>query len=127
MSVRILLVEDNKVNRYLTAYLMEKAGFSVLQAPDGRSAVALAESERPSLVLMDLQMPEMDGYEAAQLIHALPGLADLPIVAVTSYAMNRDREKAMSAGFAGYIEKPIATDTFIRQIEAFLPGGDPQK
>lgn len=127
MSARILLVEDNRLNRYLATYLMEKAGFSVVQAADGRTAVALAESEQPSLVLMDLQMPEMDGYEAAQRIHALPGMAQLPIVAVTSYAMTSDREKALRAGFAGYIEKPIATDTFIRQIQAFLPVRNPQK
>lgn len=126
MSARILLVEDNKMNRYLATYLLEAAGYVVIHAPEGRSAVELAASEKPDLVLMDIQMPEMDGYEAAQRIHELPGLAKLPLVAVTSYAMNRDREKALQAGFVGYIEKPIATATFVSQIQAFLPAGKPQ-
>jgi CheY-like chemotaxis protein len=126
MSARILLVEDNAPNRYLATFLLEKAGYIVSHSPDGRSAVAAVENERPDLVLMDLQMPEMDGYEAAQRIHALPGCESMPIVAVTSYAQHGDRAKALKAGFAGYIEKPIATDTFVSQIQPFLPGGAPQ-
>lgn len=126
MSARILLVEDNKANRYLATFLLEGAGFVVLQAPDGLSAVAMTESERPDLVLMDLQMPEMDGYEAAKKIRQLPGGANVPIVAVTSYAMSSDRQKALDAGFTGYIEKPISTGTFISQIERFLPAPHPE-
>jgi two-component system, cell cycle response regulator DivK len=121
MNPKILLVEDNEQNRYLATFLLESSGFTVLHAANGHEAVALAASERPALVLMDIQMPEMDGYEAARLILATPGLATLPIVAVTSYAMAGDREKALGLGFAGYIEKPICTETFITEISRYLP------
>ncbi len=121
MNARILLVEDNEQNRYLATFLLEGAGHTVLHAHDGRTGVALASSERPDLVLMDIQMPEMDGYEAARLIKSTPGLDQLPIVAVTSYALPGDRERALAIGFSGYIEKPIVTDTFVTQIEHFLP------
>lgn len=127
MSATILLVEDNKANRYLATYLLESAGFRVVHANDGRAAVTLAESERPDLVLMDIQMPEMDGYEAARRIHALPGMANMPLVAVTSYAMSRDRERALEAGFAGYIEKPIDTAKFVAQVQGCLPAENPQR
>lgn len=97
----------------------------MLHAHDGRAAVTLAESEHPDLVLMDIQMPEMDGYEAARRIHALPGMAALPLVAVTSYAMNSDRERVLQAGFAAYIEKPIDTGKFVSQVQRCLPAGNP--
>lgn len=126
MSARILLVEDNESNRYLATFLLENAGLHVTHARDGTSAVNAAESARPDLVLMDIQMPEMDGYESARRIHALPGLAALPIVAVTSFASATDRARALREGFAGYIEKPIATDTFVSQIAAFLPPAEPR-
>ena len=121
MSAKVLLVEDNEQNRYLATFLLENAGHTVLRAPDGKAAVALAQREVPDLILMDIHMPEMDGYEAARRIKADPQLAATPIVAVTSYAMAGDREKAFALGFAGYIEKPIATETFIREISRFLP------
>ena len=121
MNPKILLVEDNEQNRYLATFLLENSGFTVLHASDGHKAVALAASERPALVLMDIQMPEMDGYEAARRILSTPGLAAMPIVAVTSYAMAGDREKALGLGFAGYIEKPISTETFIAEINRYLP------
>ena len=121
MSATILLVEDNPQNRYLATFLLENAGHRVLQAGDGRAALAAAQAEKPDLILMDIQMPEMDGYEAAQRIQADPQLAGIPLVAVTSYAMAGDHEKARARGFAGYIEKPISTETFIDEISRFLP------
>ena len=120
MSSKILLVEDNEQNRYLATFLLEKAGHVVIHAHTGKDALTLAQDEKPDLVLMDIQMPEMDGYEAARLLRTMPGLEDLPVVAVTSYAMVGDREKAMTLGFVGYIEKPISTETFIAQIGQFL-------
>jgi CheY-like chemotaxis protein len=122
MSAKILLAEDNAANRYLETFLLEKAGYTVIHAHNGTEALRLALADRPDLVLMDLQMPEMDGYESARRIHAEPQLADTPIVAVTSYAMTRDREKALKLGFAGYIEKPIQPHTFVTEISQFLSG-----
>lgn len=120
MSAKILLAEDNAANRYLETFLLEKAGYTVIHACNGAEALRLALADQPDLVLMDLQMPEMDGYESARRIHAEPRLADTPIVAVTSFAMTRDREKALQLGFAGYIEKPIQPQTFATEISQFL-------
>ena len=120
MSARILLVEDNAANRYLETFLLESHHFTVLHAVNGNEALAMAREHRPDLILMDIQMPEMDGYEAAGLIRDDPELGGIPIVAVTSYAMSGDREKALRLGFVGYIEKPIATERFVHQIKEFL-------
>jgi CheY-like chemotaxis protein len=122
MSAKILLAEDNATNRYLATFLLEKAGYAVSHARNGAEALALALTGRPDLILMDLQMPEMDGYEAARRIHAEPHLAGTPIVAVTSFAMTQDRQKALQMGFAGYIEKPIQPQTFVAEISHFLSG-----
>ena len=122
MSAKILLAEDNATNRYLATFLLEKAGFIVIHARNGAEALRLARAEPPDLILMDLQMPEMDGYESARRIHAEPALASLPIVAITSYAMTEDREKALQMGFAGYIEKPINPQKLIAEISQFLIG-----
>ncbi len=122
MSAKILLAEDNASNRYLATYLLRNAGYTVLTAQNGHDAVRLALAENPDLVLMDIQMPEMDGYEAARRMQADPQLASIPIVAVTSYAMTGDRAKALEMGFVGYIEKPIQPLGFVAQISRFLPG-----
>lgn len=121
MSAIILLVEDNEQNRYLATFLLEKSGYTVVHAANGESALACARTAQPHLILMDIQMPKMDGYEAAQRIREMPGLDGIPIVAVTSFAMIGDRERALRVGFAGYIEKPISTDTFVAEIAKFLP------
>jgi CheY-like chemotaxis protein len=120
MSVRILLVEDNATNRYLATFLLEQRGWTVVHAADGEEALAEAAGAAPDLVLMDIQMPKMDGYEAARQFKAQEGLRRIPLVALTSYAMAGDRDRALAAGFAGYIEKPIATETFASQVEKFL-------
>lgn len=122
MSAKILLVEDNANNRYLATFLLEKSGFTVTHASNGQEALELAAAQKPDLILMDIQMPEMDGYEATRLIRATPGLAEIPVVAVTSYAMAGDRERALKLGFVGYIEKPISTDTFVSEISRFISG-----
>jgi CheY-like chemotaxis protein len=120
MSAKILLVENNEQNRYLATFILEKAGHVVIHAQTGREALNIVDRDRPDLVLMDIQMPEMDGYEAAQRMKAMPGTEQVPLVAVTSYAMAGDREKALRIGFVGYIEKPISTETFLSEIDRFL-------
>jgi len=125
MSAKILLVEDNEQNRYLATFILEKAGHQVIHAHTGREALEIADHERPDLVLMDIQMPEMDGYEAAQRLRTMAGFEQIPVVAVTSYAMAGDQEKAMKLGFIGYIEKPISTETFLADIGRFLTAPSP--
>jgi CheY-like chemotaxis protein len=120
MSARILLVEDNATNRYLATYLLEQHGYSVTHASDGEQALVAAASERPDVILMDIQMPKMDGYEAARRIKEQEDLRNIPLIALTSYAMAGDRARAMASGFAGYIEKPIATETFAAEVERHL-------
>jgi len=120
MSATILLIEDNEQNRYLATFLLEKHSFKVVAAPDGPSGIALAESLRPDLILLDIQLPAMDGYEVARGLRGLEPLRRTPIVAVTSYAMVGDREKALAAGCDGYIEKPINPETFVEEVSRFL-------
>ena len=121
MSAKILLVEDNAANRYLETFLLENSGFTVIHAANGFEALSQARIEQPDLILMDMQMPEMDGYEAARALRDTPEVAQIPIVAVTSYAMAGDRERALQLGFVGYLEKPISTETFVVQSVRFLP------
>lgn len=121
MSSVVLLIEDNEQNRYLVTFLLEKHGHRVVPALDGPAGVELARTLTPDLILLDIQLPGMDGYAVARALRALPGLQGTPIVAVTSYAMVGDREKCLAAGCNGYIEKPINPDTFAGEIARFLP------
>lgn len=121
MTATILLIEDNEKNRYLAAFILEKRGYRVLQAEDGQSGVALAHQLKPDLILLDIQLPGMDGYTVARQISGEPSLAHIPIVAVTSYAMPGDRESILAAGCRGYIEKPINPATFVGEVERHLP------
>ncbi len=120
MTATVLLIEDNVQNRYLATYLLEHHGYTVVPALDGPEGIALAESTAPDLVLLDIQLPGMDGYCVARALRELPGLRDTPIIAVTSYAMPADRARAMAAGCDGYIEKPIEPQTFAAQVAAHL-------
>ncbi|NNG01472.1 MAG: response regulator [Desulfobacteraceae bacterium] len=122
MGVKILVIEDNRQNRYLITYLLEHKGYKVLQAVNGIAGIRLSIDERPDLILLDIQLPDMDGYAVAETLTADPTTSNIPIVAVTSYAMVGDREQALSAGCRGYIEKPIDPENFASQIESFLPG-----
>jgi len=117
--MNILLVEDNDQNSYLVRFLLEAAGHTVVHFSTGRAAVEYCQEHAPGLVLMDIQMPEMDGYEAAGLILANPRMNGVPIIAVTSYAMAGDRERALKSGFSGYIEKPINPETFVAEVNRF--------
>lgn len=117
---RILLIEDNEQNRYLVTFLMQARGWEVVQAADGPAGLALAAETDPALILLDIQLPGMDGYEVARRLRANPKLAVVPLVAVTSYAMPGDRERCQESGCNGYIEKPIDPETFAGQVEQFL-------
>jgi two-component system, cell cycle response regulator DivK len=120
MKQTILLIEDNEQNRYLVTFLLEKQGYEVIPASDGAMGIELAGRVRPRLILLDIQLPTMDGYAVARELRNNPALRTIPIVAVTSYAMTGDREKAIAAGCNGYIEKPINPDTFQGEIEKYL-------
>lgn len=120
MSQKILYIEDNEQNLYLITYLLQAGGHTVLQARSGPEGIAIADRERPALILLDIQLPEMDGYEIARRLRSNPELALTPLVAVTSYAMPGDREKALASGCDDYIEKPINPETFLSQVERHL-------
>ncbi|MGF1656863.1 MAG: response regulator [Verrucomicrobiales bacterium] len=124
MNKRVLLIEDNAQNRYMATFLLEKHGYEVLSAQDGLSGIALAEHCHPGLILLDIQLPTMHGYDVAVALRKLDILKAVPIIAVTSYAMVGDEEKALKAGCNGYIEKPINPDTFIDEMESFRPRPD---
>ncbi|HAZ30305.1 TPA: response regulator [Candidatus Acetothermia bacterium] len=123
MIPRILLVEDNHQNLYLVTFLLENAGFYVTPARSGQEALAHAAEGVFSAIILDIQLPDMDGYTVAQRLRTMPAVASVPIVAVTSYAMPGDRERALAVGCTGYIEKPINPETFAAQIRSHLAGG----
>lgn len=122
MNKRILLIEDNAQNRYLANFLLEARGWEMVHAEDGPTGVALAGQIDPALILLDIQLPGMDGYAVAQALRSDPKLQAIPIVAVTSYAMAGDRERCLAAGCNGYIEKPIDPQTFAEEVERFIKG-----
>jgi CheY-like chemotaxis protein len=123
MAARILVIEDNAANLELVRYLLTSGGHTVLLARDGAQGVALARQERPDLIVCDLQMPVLDGYQVLERLRADPGTAAAVIVAVTAFSMPNDRQKVITAGFDGYLSKPIEPERFVGQIEAFLPDG----
>jgi len=121
MSARILVIEDNVANMELMTYLLQAFGHATLKARDGMEGLALAGRERPDLIICDLQMPLLSGYEVAQRLKSDPALRRIPLLAVTAFAMGDDRRKALDAGFDGYFTKPITPETFVQQVQAFLP------
>jgi CheY-like chemotaxis protein len=121
MNHRVLLIEDNEQNRYLTTFLLEKNGYSVISAADGIQGIALAETVDPAIILLDIQLPRMNGYDVVRALRERPALRSVPVIAVTSHAMAGDRDKALASGCDGYIEKPIDPDTFVSEIARHLP------
>jgi len=121
MSQRILIVEDTEDNRQIIRDLLSSVGYELIEAEDGAAGVALAQSEQPDLILMDIQLPQMDGYEATRRIRAIPELATVPIIAVTSYALSGDEAKTRAAGCDGYIAKPFSPRQLLAKIREFLP------
>jgi CheY-like chemotaxis protein len=120
---KILVVEDNEENRDSLSRRLQRRGFEVLVAPDGRVGVAVAKAEKPDLILMDMNMPEVDGWEATRQIKADPLILNVPVIALTAHAMTGDRERAMQAGCTDYHTKPIEFAKLLTQIETILRGG----
>lgn len=121
MPARILVVEDNPANLELMVYLLRATGHEALTATDGRAGLVTARENEPDLIVCDVQMPEMNGYELAQALKAESALRSIPLVAVTAFAMVGDRDKALAAGFDAYVAKPIEPEEFITGIERLLP------
>jgi len=119
---RILMVEDNEENRDALSRRLQRRGFEVLMAVDGLQGVAMAKAERPDLILMDMNMPELDGWEATRQIKADPATAALPVIGLTAHAMTGDRERAIAAGCTDYHTKPVEFPRLLGQIEAILGG-----
>lgn len=121
MTAKILMIEDNETNAYLVTYILEQCGYEIVHAADGQTGITLARQIDPDLILLDIQLPVMDGYAVAHELTSDAELRRIPIVAVTSYAMLGDRERVLASGCVGYIEKPINPATFVSEIEQFLP------
>jgi two-component system cell cycle response regulator DivK len=120
MTARILVVEDQADNRTILRDLLTASGFVVLEAEDGEAGVRLAMAERPDLILMDIQMPLVDGFEATRRIKADPALAAVPIIAVTSYALSGDEAKARGAGCDDYVAKPFSPRALLAKVRDWL-------
>lgn len=121
MNNRLLVIEDNEQNLYLMRFLLEMNGFTIIGAEDGRKGIEMALTCKPLAILLDIQLPEMDGYAVAAELKKHSELDKVPIIAVTSYAMVGDREQILAAGATGYIEKPINPETFVDEIRQYLP------
>jgi two-component system cell cycle response regulator DivK len=120
MSKRILIVEDQEDNRTILRDVLSTVGYELFEALNGKDGVRLAQSERPDLILMDIQLPEMDGYEATQQIKSIAELKTIPIIAVTSYALSGDEAKARAAGCDGYIAKPFSPRELLAKVRKYL-------
>lgn len=117
---KVLVIEDNDDNYYMLQFMLEGHGDQIVRAKDGIDGVKRARSEQPDLILMDIQLPLLNGYEATKQIKASQELSHIPIIAITSYAMLGDRDKAIEAGCDDYIEKPIEPETILSRIEQYL-------
>ncbi len=117
---KVLVIEDNEANLYLIRYILEKNGLEVIIAKQGQKGVNMALDSQPDLVIMDIQLPDINGLEATRRIRNDQRGKNLVIVALTSYAMTGDREKALKAGCTGYMEKPINPEIFMSEIKKFL-------
>ena len=125
MSKRILMVEDTEDNRQILRDLISNTDYELLEAIDGAEGIAMAAKHKPDLILMDIQLPVMDGYEASRRIKSNPELQHIPIIAVTSYALAGDEARTLAAGCDGYIAKPFSPRLLLEKIREFLPQGDP--
>jgi CheY-like chemotaxis protein len=121
--IKVLIAEDNPVNRELLRELLELRAYTVLEACDGQEALRLIEQTQPELMLLDIGMPGMDGFAVVRRIRENPRLAQLPVVAVTAYAMRGDQERILSAGFDGYLSKPINPSSLIQELDRLLNRG----
>lgn len=122
---RILVIEDNPINLELMTYLLRAWGHEPVAAVDGETGVARALGDRPELIVCDIQLPGIDGYEVARRLKAEPAMAGVPLIAVTAYAMVGDRDRALRAGFDGHFAKPIDPAALMTELSRFLPGASP--
>jgi two-component system cell cycle response regulator DivK len=120
MSKRILVVEDQEDNRQILRDLLGNAGYELTEAENGEEAIAAVAKRRPDLILMDIQLPVMDGYEATRRIRTNPDLKSVPIIAVTSYALTGDEDKAIAAGCNGYVSKPYSPRDLLAKVRSYL-------
>jgi len=121
MAKRILIVEDQEDNRAIMRDVLSSAGYDLIEAVNGEDGVKLAHSERPDLILMDIQLPIIDGYEATRRIKGSAELKSIPIIAVTSYALSGDQTKARAAGCDGYVSKPFSPRELLARVREYLP------
>ena len=121
MSKRILVVEDQEDNRRIVRDLFTRSGYEIIEATTGEEGVTMAETQCPDLILMDIQLPVIDGYEAARRIKANPALHHIPIIAVTSYALSGDDVKAFAAGCNDYVAKPFSPRALLAKVREYLP------
>lgn len=121
MTKRILVIEDQEDNRRILRDLLSSVGYELIEAENGEDGVAAAAADRPDLILMDIQLPLLDGYEATRRIKAQSALSAIPIIAVTSYALSGDEDKARAAGCEGYITKPFSPRELLAKIREYLP------
>jgi two-component system cell cycle response regulator DivK len=122
MPRKILIVEDNEDSRELVVKVLKNKGFLTVEAADGEEAVDKAISEKPELILLDISIPKMDGYEVAKRLKSMEEFTEIPIVALTAHAMKGDRERVIAAGFEGYISKPINVRELPEQVRSYLKG-----
>ena len=120
MGEKILVIEDNEQNQYLVSFLLEKNGYQVIVAQDGLEGISKAKEEKPDLILVDIKLPVMDGYEVTRQLRDLSDFKNIPIIALTAYAMKGDEEKTLEAGCDGYIPKPIIPEEFIKLVNGYL-------
>jgi two-component system, cell cycle response regulator DivK len=121
MSKRVLVVDDQEDNRRILRDLLTSVGYEIIEAEDGEQAIIVAAVRRPDLILMDIQMPILDGYDATRRIKADPTLRNIPIIVVTSYALSGDEERALAAGCDAYIAKPYSPRQLLARVREFLP------
>lgn len=124
MSAKTILhVEDNELNRKIIRDLLRRTSYRLIEAPDGEAAVAVARQQRPDLILMDVQLPKISGIEATRILRAEPATADIPIIAITSFALSGDEQRAKDAGASAYLAKPYSPFTLLEMIRKLLPEG----
>ena len=116
----ILIIEDDVQNRKLLRDLLNVKGYTTLEAINGKEGVEMAKAKKPDLILMDIQMPVMDGLKAFEILKGDPGAREIPVVALTSYAMKGDRERLLDAGFDAYMSKPIDTGEFLKKVAEYF-------